>query len=208
MIKPVARSGLTERLANGDVRVRPATSADWDAVQALLGGAGERGCWCQYWRLSSSDYARRPPGAGAELMRSALRDQPSPGVVCDVDGEPAGWCGLWPRSKFERLNRSRTTPQVDDSPVWSIVCFMVRVGYRRRGVAAALLNGAIEYARSAGAPALEAYPIDAGDDRLDVAFSYVGFTSMFEKAGFERVVVTDAHSNGRPRILMRLRLNN
>jgi GNAT superfamily N-acetyltransferase len=181
-------------------------SADWAAVQQLLGRDGERGCWCQYWRLSSSDYAARAPGAGAELMRAQLAGQPSPGVVCYVNGEAAGWCGLWPRSRFERLNRSRTIPQIDDVPVWSIVCFFVRVGFRRRGVAAALLRGAIDYARASGAPALEAYPIDAGGQRLDVSFSYVGFTSLFERAGFEPVVETDARSAGRPRVLMRLAL--
>jgi GNAT superfamily N-acetyltransferase len=116
---------------------------------------------------------------------------------------PAGWVGLGPRVSMERLVRSRTIPRFDDLPVWSIVCFKVRVGHRRRGVARALLEGAIDYARSMGAPALEAYPIDADGARLDVAFSYVGFTSMFEAAGFERITETAAKSAGRPRILMR-----
>jgi GNAT superfamily N-acetyltransferase len=193
-------------MPSGELRVVPATSADWPAVQVLLGRDGERGCWCQYYRLSSSDYSARPPGAGAEFMRGQLAADPSPGIVCYDGAEAAGWLGLWPRSRFERLNRSKTIPQVDDTPVWSIVCFYVRVGYRRRGVAAALLEGAIDYARRSGVPALEAYPIDAGKDRLDVSFSYVGFTSMFEKAGFERVVITDSRSAGRPRVLMRLPL--
>ena len=73
----------------------------------------------------------------------------------------------------------------------------------RQGVARALLAGAVDYARDNGAPALEAYPIDPAGNRLDVAFSYVGFTGMFEAAGFERIVETDARSAGRPRILMR-----
>jgi hypothetical protein len=37
-----------------------------------------------------------------------------------------------------------------------------------------------------------------------VSFGYVGVTPMFEKAGFRRVVETSAHSDRRPRILMRL----
>jgi GNAT superfamily N-acetyltransferase len=47
---------------------------------------------------------------------------------------------------------------VDDLPVWSIPCFYIRRTHRRHGVMAALIEGAIEAA--AGAPALEAYPID------------------------------------------------
>jgi GNAT superfamily N-acetyltransferase len=190
----------------GRLTVVPAAADRFADVQLLLGHDGERGCWCQYWRLSSSDYSRRAAGSGPQLLREQLGGQPAPGVICYLDGEAVGWCGLWPRDRFERLNHSRTIPRVDQLPVWSIVCFMVRVGYRRRGVARALLRGAIDYARDQGAPALEAYPIDAAGQRLDVAFAYVGFTSMFEAAGFERVVETAAHSAGRPRVLMRLPL--
>jgi hypothetical protein len=48
--------------------------------------------------------------------------------------------------------------------------------------------------------------VDAGGKRVDVTFGYVGFTSMFESAGFRTVVKTDAKSAGLPRILMRLEL--
>jgi len=186
--------------------VRPATPDDWPAVETILGRDGERGCWCQYWRLSSSDYSHRPVGEGAGLMRRQLAGEPAPGIVAYRGDEAAGWLGLWPRDRFERLNRSRTIPRVDDVPVWSIVCFMVRVGYRRQGVAHALLEGAIDYARRAGAPALEAYPIDPAGERADVAFGYVGFVPMFEAAGFHVVTETAARSDGRPRMLVRREL--
>ena len=107
---------------------------------------------------------------------------------------------------MERLVRSRTIPLVDEVPVWSIVCFKVEVGYRRQGVTHALLAGPIEYARAHGVPMLEAYPIDPEGQRLDVSFSYVGFTGTFEAAGFSRVLETEAHSARRPRWLMRLDL--
>ncbi|HEY7599732.1 MAG TPA: GNAT family N-acetyltransferase [Candidatus Limnocylindrales bacterium] len=183
--------------------VRPATPDDWPAVELLLGRDGERGCWCQYWRLSASDYSARPLGEGARLMRRQLADEPAPGIVAYRGDEPAGWLGLWPRQRFERLNRSRTIPQVDDVAVWSIVCFYIRVGYRRQGVARGLLEGAIDYARRCGAPALEAYPIDPAGQRADVAFGYVGFLPMFERAGFRAITETAARSDGRPRILVR-----
>jgi GNAT superfamily N-acetyltransferase len=105
-----------------------------------------------------------------------------------------------------RLARSRTIPAVDDLPVWAIVCFLVSTGYRRRGVARALLQGAIATARQHGAPALEAYPVDPGPKRLSTNFAYVGTVPMFEKAGFYRVLETSARSAGLPRWLMRLQL--
>ena len=187
--------------------VVPVTPERWPEVALLMGGAAaDRGCWCQYWRQSSSGYARLGEGGGRRALRAQIEGQPAPGVVAYIETEPVGWCGFGPRRDMERLVRSRTIPVVDDVPVWSIVCFLVRTGHRRRGVARALLDGAIAYARSMGAPALEAYPIDPEGRRLDVAFSYVGFTSMFEAAGFRRVVETAAQSAGRPRWLVRLDL--
>ena len=96
-----------------------------------------------------------------------------------------------------RLARSRTIPTVDEEPVWSILCFNIRVGYRRQGVATALLDGLVDYARRSGAPGLEAYPIDPGEERVGSGFGYVGLTGWFERAGFDRVVETDGHSAGR-----------
>ena len=128
-------------------------------------------------------------------------------MLAYVEGEVAGWCGFGPRPLLPRLERSRTIPRIDDSPVWAILCFKVRVGFRRRGVARALLDGVVEYARRSGAPGVEAYPIDPEGERVDVSFGYVGVTSMFENAGFRRVMPTDAHSDKRTRWLMRLDLD-
>jgi GNAT superfamily N-acetyltransferase len=191
-----------------DLRVVPTTADRWPDVEALLGGGGERGCWCQAWRGADAAFGRGEPGRNRLLLRSQVEaGGPAPGLIAYLDGQPLGWCGLGPRAAMPRLARSRTIPAVDDLPVWAIGCFNVRVGYRRQGVARALLAGAVAYAREMGAPAIEAYPIDPEGRRIDVAFGFVGFTSMFEAAGFRRVVLTSAHSAGRPRWLMRLELD-
>ncbi len=162
----------------------------------------ERGCWCQAprgrVRGSGSDPSARP---GA--LREQLAEDPPAGLLAYVDGEVAGWIGFAPRSLLPRLESSRTIPKLDDIPVWAILCFRIRVGYRRRGVATALLRGLVDFARAHGAPGLEAYPIDAGGQRLDAGFSFVGLVSMFAKAGFEIVGETSAHSAGRERVVMR-----
>jgi GNAT superfamily N-acetyltransferase len=81
-------------------------------------------------------------------------------MLAYMDDTVVGWCALGPRSEMGRLQRSRTIPVVDDRPVWSIVCFVVRAGYRHKGVARALLDGTIGYARDCGVVALESYPVD------------------------------------------------
>jgi GNAT superfamily N-acetyltransferase len=204
MTKNVARSALRP----GDLAVAPVKAVDWPDIATLMAGLGkEHGCWCQYFRLSSGDYSRMTPGMShEERLRQQVAGEPSPGILARLHGEPVGWCGLWPRARFERLARSRTIPRLDEKPVWSIICFLVRPGSRRRGVAHALLGAAIEYARQAGAPAIEAYPIDSQGERVNSVFAYVGLTSMFEAAGFRRVQETLAHSDRRVRWLMRLDL--
>ncbi|MET0771907.1 MAG: GNAT family N-acetyltransferase, partial [Candidatus Limnocylindrales bacterium] len=110
------------------------------------------------------------------------------------------------RGSTPRLDASRTIPAIDDLPVWVIGCFRIAPGFRRRGVARALLAGVIDAARAAGAPGVEAFPVDPGGRRMDVGFGFVGIASMFDAAGFRRVVETDAHSGRLPRILVRLDL--
>jgi len=187
------------------VEVVPATLDRWPDVITLLGGNGDQGCWCQAPRGRAVGYGRSVPGARRESLQGQIgNDDPPPGMLAYVDGEIAGWCGFGPRQNLPRLVRSRTIPRIDDLAVWSILCFNVRPGYRRRGVATALLDGVVELARRSGAPGVEAYPIDPEGGRVDTSFGYVGVTPMFEKAGFRRVVETAAHSDRRPRILMRL----
>jgi GNAT superfamily N-acetyltransferase len=186
------------------IEVVPATPDRWADVVTILGGNGDRGCWCQAPRGRAVGYRKARPGVRRETLRRQLDEDPPAGMLAYVDGEVAGWCGFGPRPSLPRLEHSRTIPKIDDLPVWSILCFNIRVGYRRRGVAAALLAGVVDYARRSGVPGVEAYPIDPEGGRVNANFGYVGVTPMFEKAGFRRVVETSAHSDHRPRILMRL----
>jgi GNAT superfamily N-acetyltransferase len=189
------------------IDIRPATAERWSDVVAIMGGSGgDRGCWCQYYRWSSSDFSRLGAGGGRAALERQVEAGPPPGLIAYLEGMPVGWVGVGVRDDMERLVRSRTIPRIDDRPVWSILCFLVRPGYRRRGVTRALIEGVLAAARAAGAPGVEAYPIDAAGGRLDPTLSYVGFTSTFERAGFRRVVETAGRSAGQPRWLVRFDL--
>lgn len=186
--------------------VLPATADRWDDVRVLLDSSGEGGCWCQAWRgfdaKALSGGKTRP-----ELLREQMeKGPPSPGYLAYLDDEPVGWVGVSVRTETPRLVNSRTIPAIDDKPVWAIGCFQIRPGYRRRGVARALLDGVVAAAREAGAPGVEAYPIDPEGRRVEVGAGFVGIASMFDAAGFRRVIVTDGHSGRLPRILVRLDL--
>ncbi len=135
-------------------------------------------------------------------MRRLCECDPPPGVVTYRDGEPVGWCNIGPRTQITRLAGSRLIRPVDDLPVWSIVCVVVRSGRRRQGVTAPLLEGAVAYAASHGAPAVEAYPVDP-PGRMDLTMAFVGTRAMFERASFRVVGTTDAVASGMPRLIMR-----
>ena len=87
-------------------------------------------------------------------------------------------------------------------PVWSVICLVVRGGHRKQGVIGHLIAGAVEWARSQGAPAVEAYPVDP-PGRMDTTMAFVGTRAMFERAGFEVVGRTDAVASKMPRLVMR-----
>ena len=93
-----------------------------------------------------------------------MKRGPPPGLLA-FDGDMAvGWCQLTPRDAVPWLDRTWRLKRVDDVPVWSLSCFYVRKGYRRRGVTSALIAAALKAAKRAKAPALEAYPARCGRD--------------------------------------------
>jgi GNAT superfamily N-acetyltransferase len=188
--------------------VLPASADRFDDVVTVLGprDPSAPACWCLSYRVTSSQFRTLQGADRPAHLRTLCERDVAPGVLAYLDGEVAGWCALGPRAEMGRLQRSRTIPVVDDLPVWSIVCFVVRPGFRRRGVAAALLDGAIRYAAEQGATVLEAYPIDTDGARVSGTLLFVGTTSMFEQADFHRVVETSARSAGRTRWLMRREL--
>lgn len=178
--------------------VCPATAERWPDVERVFGTRGDPArCWCQ-WFFVGAEIAK---GAVAEANRAALRAQvesgPPPGVLAYRDGEPAGWCAVAPRPGYGRLHRGqflRGTPagELADTSVWSVTCFVVPVPSRRQGVAAALLGGAVAYARDHGACEIEGYPVDVDVTGTTAAAQlYQGPLSVFLRAGFREV--------GRPR---------
>ncbi|MFF3013265.1 GNAT family N-acetyltransferase [Streptomyces sp. NPDC057939] len=187
------------------IEVRPASVfAD---VRTLLGPktATANVCWCLSHRIPSKlNNELRGPARGehvAELCRARV----PPGVLAHDGDEPVGWAAVAPRADTS-FARSRTIPQVDDLPVWSLWCIRVRPGHRGKGISHALIAGAVDFARAHGAPVVEAYPLDNGEARVDLTMAYPGIRKNFERAGFSHVADTTSVLAGHPRILMRLTL--
>ncbi|MGL4745541.1 MAG: GNAT family N-acetyltransferase [Dermatophilaceae bacterium] len=159
-------------------------------------------CWCLSHRLQARDIEHLGGGSREQAMR-ALCEQPTPpGVLTYRDGLPVGWCHVSPRADIPRLVASRVIRPVDEVPVWSVICVVVRSGHRRRGVTHTLIEGAVAWAASRGASAVESYPVDP-PGRMDLTMAFVGTRAMFERAGFSVVGTTGATASGMPRLVMR-----
>ena len=184
------------------IEVRPAT--EYDDVATLVGPKKPTSnvCFCLSYRIGNKEnVALRGPTRAARVRELCAQDPP-PGIIAYADGEPVGWAAVHPRADTS-FARNRLIPHVDDLDVWSLWCFRVRPGHRKQGIMHALIEGAVEYARERGAPAVEGYPVDNGAERVNLTMAYVGTRHLFEQAGFEKAADTGSVLDGFPRVLMR-----
>jgi GNAT superfamily N-acetyltransferase len=138
-----------------------------------------------YWRIGP-EYHKRLREKNKRAFRRIVKQGPPPGLLA-FDGELAvGWCQLTPRHDLRWLNRKPDFEAVDDTPVWSISCFYVRRGYRRKGVMSALIVEALKTVKRSNAPALEAYPVDSGQPG-STSNVFTGTASAFRRLGFRTI---------------------
>lgn len=181
---PVAYEQLT---------IVPANEASWPDLERIFESSGDPSrCWCQRFKMTRG---KSWASEGPEEFASRLKEQThcgqpkaaaTTGLVAYLDGEPVGWCAVDPRSDNPRLLSHVPVPWVGrnedktDPTVWAVTCFVVRAGYRRRGISKALARGAVEFARQRGARAIEGYP-NLGEH------SFQGSREAFAAAGFDEV---------------------
>ena len=184
--------------------VEPATLERFSDVAAVLGPKNPTSsvCWCLSHRVDSRTNRELVGEARGEHMRMLCAREVAPGVLAYDGDRVVGWAAVAPRSELP-FARSTKIPHVDDLPVWSLWCVRVRPGHRGQGISQRLVDGALAYARSQGAPAVEGYPVDNQGARVDLTMAYVGTRVLFERAGFTKVADTQAVSGGFPRVVMR-----
>jgi ribosomal protein S18 acetylase RimI-like enzyme len=175
------------------ITIRPLTPSRWPDLERIFNAKGcsvARGCWCMFYRRSGPP---PPPPKGTTVAQANRRDLKAlvdagafTGLIAYRGRTPVGWLSLGPRGAYAKLQRSPVMKPVDAQPVWSIICFVVPAEFRGEGVARALLDGAIAFARRRRVKLLEAYPVDkrgrASDDSM-----WFGAKSMFDAAGFVEV---------------------
>lgn len=158
----------------------PVTPERWHDLETLF--AKKNACWCMYWRVPYSEYSK-----GAEhnrpAMKSLIDSGTVPGLLAYIDGVPAGWVSVAPRTDYSALERRPSLKRLDDQPVWSIVCFYIAAPFRGQGLMLALIQAAVDYARAHGASIIEAYPMDPQGE-AEAGGLFTGLAKVFAKAGF------------------------
>jgi len=73
---------------------------------------------------------------------------------------------------------------VDRLPDYRLTCFFVDSRYRRQGISALALRGALDLIAREGGGVVEAYPQDTGGKKISASFLYSATRSLFEQTGF------------------------
>jgi GNAT superfamily N-acetyltransferase len=175
----------TEGLIPSGLEFHPVTRDRWADLEKLFGKRGAYGgCWCMWWRLRRTDFEKQQGEGNRRAMKQIVDSGEVPGILAFADGEPVGWCSVAPREHFASLNRSPVLKRLDETPVWSIVCFFVAPPYRNRGLTVALIRATIKHVRGQGGKVIEAYPTSPRSGRLAPVSTFMGLPSAFKRADF------------------------
>ncbi len=186
-VKEVERQALAWDLEQR-IEIRPLTVETWADFEQLFGPHGAYGgCWCMFWLLRRKEFFVTKGEAARLAMKDRVAGGAIPGLLAYLDGQPAGWAAFGPRSGYLGLETSRILAPVDEQPVWSIPCFYIARGQRRRGLCAALVRAVAEEVRRQGGKILEAYPVEPKTGQAVDAYVYTGLASTFRQLGFQEV---------------------
>jgi len=188
-----------EPITVAELTIVSANQASWADLQAIFGTTGSPGhCYCQAFKVRDRDWRSLTDEDRRDRLRQQTncgntRAASTTGLVAYLGNEPVGWVAVEPRTAYPRLLRSRTPWQgrqedQRDESVWAVTCFVVRAGYRKRGISYALAAATVDFARKHGAGALEAYAMDTEPGKeITWGELYVGARQVFAAAGFTEV---------------------
>ena len=148
-------------------------------------------CYCHFYHVpkalvwSSFDGAANRAAMAARIDAGEME-----GFLAYAGEEIVGWVNAQPWHKLRHVcARLAIAPVELDVPphdAAAIVCFVVAPGWRRRGVATALLDGALASFTARGIRVVDAFPWKSGDSAAPTDH-YHGSLSMFVAAGFVEV---------------------
>jgi GNAT superfamily N-acetyltransferase len=148
-------------------------------------------CYCHFYEVPVAiDWPSLDGAANRLAMDARVSTGEMDGYLAHAGGEMVGWLNAQPRHKlphcFARMHIEPPPIDVAEMAAAVIVCFVIAPAWRQRGVARALLAGALADMAERGIRIVDAFPFNAGDS-TDATDHYHGPRSLFDAAGFEQV---------------------
>jgi GNAT superfamily N-acetyltransferase len=168
--------------------IKPLGPDTWDAFAQLAekhnGVWG--GCWCTWFHPRRKDQGLLDVEPGRPYKELLVREgRAHAALVFDGDAAVA-WCEYGTPGELPNIyHRKEYEAGLEKAPDYRLTCFFVDRDYRRKGVAAVALKGALELIAQAGGGEVEGYPQDTQGKKTSSSFLYSATRNMFEKAGFE-----------------------
>jgi ribosomal protein S18 acetylase RimI-like enzyme len=170
-----------------DYEIKALTPETWDAFAGLV----ERhngifgGCWCIWFH---PDCAERGQGYdGNRALKRRLVEEGKAHAALVFDGDLAvAWCEYGTPEELPNIHhRKQYDAESEGPPDYRLTCIFIDKAYRRRGISALALRGALDLIAQAGGGVVEGYPQDLSDGRrVGNSFLYNGTRALYEAAGF------------------------
>ncbi len=146
-------------------------------------------CYCHFYHVPKAIPWKSLDGnANRTAMTARIEAAEMDGFLAYVADDVVGWLNAQPLTKLPHCmpRMGIAAPRLDVPPhlAAAIVCFVIAPAWRRRGVARALVDGALESFAARGIRVVDAFPFKAGDSTT-ATDHYHGPSSLFREAGFE-----------------------
>jgi len=145
-------------------------------------------CYCHFYHVPIAiEWDSLAADANRRAIAARIDTGEMDGFLCYANDALVGWLNAQPYTKLTHAcARLKIVPPALDCPpheAAAIVCFVVAPGWRRRGVARALLDGALASFTARGLRLVDAFPWKA-DASTDPTDHYHGPLSLFLATGF------------------------
>jgi GNAT superfamily N-acetyltransferase len=178
---------MTTTETGPELTVRALTSDTWPAFADLAerhnGVFG--GCWCTWFQTLHAEKTFEKE-SNRELKERLVREGRAHAALVFDGDEAVAWCEYGSCAELPNIyHRKQYDEEADLHPDYRITCLFVDKRYRRRGVTAVALRGAVGLIAQAGGGVVEGYPHDTAGQKQAVLYN--GTRSLFEREGFELI---------------------
>ncbi len=177
-------------ISTDDLTIRPLAADTWPAFAELV----ERhngifgGCWCTWFHTLSGD-KERTYESNRDLKCGLVENGGAHAALVFDGDEAVAWAEFGPPGELPNIHHRKEYEATRVSaPDYRVTCIFVDRRYRRHGLAALALKGALDLIAQAGGGVVEGYPHDMAKQpegkKMSSSFLYNGTRRMYEQAGF------------------------